>query len=93
MKTMKTLRIIALLCIMHCALCINISAQTLNVKVGNVTYQFPAAQTGDMTYNDGTSLTIMGKTFTLSDIDAMTVDDSEVKTIWSMSFMTAQRLT
>ena len=79
MKTMKTLRIIALLCIMHCALCINISAQTLNVKVGNVTYQFPAAQTGDMTYNDGTSLTIMGKTFTLSDIDAMTVDDSEVE--------------
>ena len=52
--------------------------QTLNVKVGNITYQFPAAQTGDMTYADGTTLTVMGKVFTLSDIDAMTVDDSEL---------------
>ena len=52
--------------------------QTLNVKVGNITYQFPAAQTGDMTYADGTTLTVMGKVFSLSDIDAMTVDDSEV---------------
>ena len=35
-------------------------AQTLNVQVGDVTYQFPAAQTGDMTYSNGTTLTIMG---------------------------------
>ena len=54
------------------------AAQTLNVKVGNVTYQFPASQTGEMTYADGTTLTIMGKTFTLSDISSMTVDNSEV---------------
>ena len=54
------------------------SAQTLNVKVGNVTYQFPASQTGDMTYADGQTLTIMGKTFSLSDISAMTVDDTKV---------------
>ena len=54
------------------------TAQTLNVKVGNVTYQFPASETGEMTYGDGTTLTIMGKTFALSDIDAMNVDDSEV---------------
>ncbi|MBQ7570734.1 MAG: carbohydrate-binding domain-containing protein, partial [Bacteroidaceae bacterium] len=53
-------------------------AQTLNVKVGSVTYQFPAAQTGEMTYSDGTALTIMGKTFTLSEVDEMTVDDTEV---------------
>ena len=53
-------------------------AQTLNVKVGNVTYQFPAAQTGEMTYADGQAVTIMGKTFTLNDISAMTVDNSEV---------------
>ena len=25
------------------------TAQTLNVQVGNVTYQFPSAQTGEMT--------------------------------------------
>ena len=54
------------------------SAQTLNVKIGNVTYQFPASQTGDMTYADGQTLTIMGKTFSLSDISAMTVDDKKV---------------
>ena len=54
------------------------TAQTLNVQVGNVTYQFPASQTGEMTYSDGTSLTIMGKTFSLSDISSMTVDDATV---------------
>ena len=54
------------------------TAQTLNVQVGNVTYQFPSAQTGEMTYTDGTTLTIMGKTFTLNDISAMTIDNTEV---------------
>lgn len=53
-------------------------AQTLNVHVGNVTYQFPASQTGDMTYADGTRLSILNKTFTLSDISSMTVDDTSV---------------
>ncbi len=53
-------------------------AQTLNVKVGSVTYQFPASQTGDMTYNDGTTLTVMGKTFALADISGMTVDETNV---------------
>ncbi len=59
-------------------LTIAVGAQTLNVKVDNVTYQFPAAQTGDMTYADGTTLSIMGRNFTLSDISSMTVDDTEV---------------
>ena len=54
------------------------TAQTLNVQVGSVTYQFPATQTGEMTYDDGQTVTIMGKTFTLGDISAMTVDQSEV---------------
>ena len=53
-------------------------AQTLNVQVGDVTYQFPAAQTGDMTYSNGTTLTIMGKVFTIGDITGMVVDKSEV---------------
>ena len=53
-------------------------AQTLNIQVGSVIYQFPATQTGDMNYTDGTSLTVMGKTFLLSDISSMTVDDTEV---------------
>ena len=54
------------------------TAQTLNIQVGSVTYQFPAASAGDMTYTDGTTLTIMGKAFTLSDITAMSVDNTEV---------------
>ena len=54
------------------------SGQTLNVKVGSVIYQFPAAQTGEMNYTNGEKLTVMGKTFTLADVDAMTVDNSEV---------------
>lgn len=53
-------------------------AQTLNVQVGDVTYQFPASQTGDMTYSNGTTLTIMGKVFTIGDITGMVVDKSEV---------------
>lgn len=53
-------------------------AQTLNVNTGNVTYQFPAEQTGDMTFSDGTTLTVMGKEFTLDDIDCITLDDTEV---------------
>ena len=63
------------------ALVLTIAAtgQTLNVKVGNVIYQYPASQTGEMTYSNGTTLTIMDKMFTLSEIDAMTVDDSEVE--------------
>lgn len=53
-------------------------AQTLNVVVDNVTYQFPASQTGEMFYTEGTTLTIMGKAFTISDIDQMFVDNSAV---------------
>ena len=58
---------------------INCHAQTLNIRVGSVTYQFPAAQAGEMTYNGGQTLTVMGKTFTLSQVDEMKVDGSEVK--------------
>ena len=57
---------------------ISVSAQTLNVTVGSVTYQFPASQTGDMTYTDGTTLTIMGKAFTISDITEAYIDATEV---------------
>lgn len=54
-------------------------AQTLNVTVGDVTYAIPAAQAGDMIYAEGTTVTIMGKTFTLSDLTKMYVDRSEVE--------------
>lgn len=54
------------------------TAQTLNVEVGNVTYAVPAEQAGDMTWNGGTSLTVMGKTINASDITRMYVDNSTV---------------
>lgn len=53
-------------------------AQTLHVVVGRVTYDFPATQTGTMTYQDGTALTIMGKTFQVADITRMYVDQQDV---------------
>ena len=59
-------------------LTIAVTGQTLNVKTGGITYLFPASQTDMMTYADGQTLTIMGKTFTLSEIDAMTVDETNV---------------
>ncbi|MBQ9296777.1 MAG: carbohydrate-binding domain-containing protein [Paludibacteraceae bacterium] len=53
-------------------------SQTLNVQVGNVTYQFPASQAGVMPFSDGTTLTAMGKAFTLSEVDKMWVDETAV---------------
>jgi hypothetical protein len=55
-----------------------LTAQTLNVQVGQVTYQFPSAQTGEMPYENGTSLTVMGKVFALSEISNMYVDETKV---------------
>ena len=55
------------------------SAQTLNVAVGQVTYQFPSSMTGEMVYSDnGQTLTIADKAFAVSDITRITTDESEV---------------
>lgn len=59
-------------------LCVSAMAQTLNVTTGNVTYKFPAAQTGEMTYADGSTLTIMGKVFAIDEIGSITIDNSAV---------------
>lgn len=56
-----------------------LTAQTLNVQVGQVKYQFPAEQAGEMTYAEGTTLSIMNKVFTLADVETMYVDESVVK--------------
>ena len=61
-----------------CMLVAVATAQTLNVTVGSVTYQFPASSAGDMTFSGGTTLTILNKVFTVSDISSMTVDNTEV---------------
>ncbi|MBR6036003.1 MAG: carbohydrate-binding domain-containing protein [Bacteroidaceae bacterium] len=55
------------------------TGQTLNVKVGNITYQFPASLTGEMIYDRGKTVTIMGKKLWLDEIEEMTIDDTAVK--------------
>ena len=53
--------------------------QSLSVRTGDVTYLFPAEKAGDMIFANGNEVTIMGKTFVLSAIETMTVDQSTVK--------------
>ena len=57
---------------------IGLFAQTLHVQVGNVTYLFPASQAGVMPFSDGTTLTVMDKAFTLSEVSNMYVDETAV---------------
>ena len=64
-----------------------LSAQTLKITEGNITYLFPASQAGTMPYENGSSLTVMGKTFSLSEVtmavDETTVTDSRVEVVYS----------
>ena len=53
-------------------------SQTLNVEVGNVTYKIPAVQAGDMIYSNGTHVEIMGKSYALSEVKSMYVDESAI---------------
>ncbi|MBQ9355717.1 MAG: carbohydrate-binding domain-containing protein [Prevotella sp.] len=55
-----------------------VQAQTLNVEVGQVTYQIPAEQAGEMLYQNGQTLTIINKEYTLGDITQMYIDDTQV---------------
>ena len=52
---------------------------TMNIQVGQVTYQFPAEQTGVMNYTDGTTLTVMDKVFALAEVGSMFVNDAVVE--------------
>lgn len=54
------------------------SAQTMNIVVGEVTYQVPATQAGDMPYTSGTQLTVLSKTFEIDDIDSIYIDNTTV---------------
>ena len=66
--------------ILICALavCGWMKAQTLNIEVGQVTYQFPAEQAGVMTYTNGTTLTVMDKVFALAELGEMYVNETSV---------------
>jgi hypothetical protein len=46
--------------------------------VGQVTYQIPAEQAGEMVYDNGQTLTILNNTYTLADISQMYIDDTKV---------------
>ena len=54
------------------------TAQTLNVEVGQVVYQIPAAQAGEMVYKNGETVTIIDKEYHLSEVGQMYVDQAEV---------------
>ena len=66
--------------ILICALvlCTYSTAQTMNIEIGQVTYQFPAEQAGLMNYADGTTLTVVDKVFTLAEVSSMYVNDAVV---------------
>lgn len=72
------MRKIFFLVISALTICGMLNSQTLNVQQGQVTYKFPAEQTGQMPYSNGTALTVMNKTFTLADVNSMYVDESSV---------------
>ena len=61
-----------------CVVCTALSAQTLNIVSGNVTYSVPAVQAGEMVYADGQTITVLGKTLNMSEITRMYIDDSAV---------------
>lgn len=73
-----------------CLLAINglLSAQTLSIQVEQVTYLFPAEQAGVMNYTNGTELTVMGKTFVLTEgmnmyVNEATVEDNTVAVVYN----------
>lgn len=58
---------------------LNPSAETLNIKMGVVTYSAPVEVCGDMIYSGGKTLTVLGRDYDLSQVSGMTVDNSEVE--------------
>ena len=52
--------------------------QTLNICIGNVIYQYRSEEVDTMTFENGTTLTVLDKVFTLSEVSSMYVDNSEV---------------
>lgn len=51
-----------------------VAAQTFNVKVGGVSYLFPADKVGNMIYENGSKLTVMDRVFVLGEIRNMAVN-------------------
>lgn len=63
--------------LLFCAATGSLAAQTLKIHTGAVTVAVPADEAGDMLYGaNGTTLTVMGKTYDVSAIDSITCDRS-----------------
>ncbi len=78
---MKRSPLLLPLCLAGAALVVptmTVGAQTLHVVTGSVTYDIPAAQAGDMTYDGGTTLTILGRAIPTSAITRMYTDHADV---------------
>lgn len=54
------------------------TAQTLRINMGDVTYAIPAAQAGEMLYNNAQTLTVGNKIYSLNDITNISIDGSSV---------------
>ena len=69
-------KLFLLLITMCCTLAVE--AQTLNIYQGSVCVGVSAADAGDMTYDNGTTLTIAGRTYSIADIDSIVVNTRSV---------------
>ena len=68
-----------LLFLLFTTLCFtSLEAQTMNVRTGQVVYRMLASQTGEMLFDNGVSLTVIDKVFSISEIDEIVFDDSQV---------------
>ncbi len=54
------------------------TAQTMRIQMGQVTYAIDASKAGEMTYQDGTTLSVGYKKYNLNEVTAITVDDVAV---------------
>ena len=69
-------RIAIIIC---CILCLTTAnAQSLNVKIGEIIYVHKAANTGEMTFSNGTTLTIEGKTYSIADINEIDINNNSI---------------
>lgn len=55
-----------------------LNAQTMKINIGDVTYAIPASQAGEMPFSDGTTLAVGGRSYTLSELTNITIDNSIV---------------
>ena len=53
-----------------------IYAQSLNVKMGEINYVHQASNAGNMTFSNGQNITIEGKTYNISAIDKMEINNN-----------------